>query len=60
MQEFGDMEILEIVNCIEGDIQISEAHVYPQADSTEITGLSQEDNVPGGNFKEKLRKSTYL
>ncbi len=47
VREFAGMDIPEIIACIEGEPEISEARVYPgETNAERIRGLANEDKVP--------------
>ena len=48
--EFKRLEIEEIINCIEGEPEISVVPVYPGKAPEKITGMSTEDKVPNEGF----------
>lgn len=47
VHEFSGMELSDIIGCIEGEPEIGTRPVNPGETNTEISGMSNEDNVPG-------------
>ena len=63
-EEFADMDIVQIKECIDADVQVSEVNVLPGRTNTSgserITGESEADSVPGeGELYYDIRFSVY-
>ncbi len=46
-QEFNEMDICDIINCIDGNIEVESVPVYPGLTNAKIEGASTEDIVSG-------------